>query len=143
MTKKYQPKHPINYYLIINRERTLLKQHYDFIKFELQNGILYCYGEYKPTEFSINYKYRIKYDPVKAPQVTIRYPNIEYNDDIHMYQKSKSLCLYHKSDLNWNINCHLFDTIIPWTHEWFVYYELYCITGNWEHPFVPHKINEK
>jgi len=60
-----------------------------------------------------------------------------------MYPKNNTLCLYHKSDLSWNINCHLFDTIIPWTHEWFVYYELYCITGNWEHPFVPHKIIEK
>ncbi len=143
VANKFQPKHKVNYHAIIGRERSLLQNHYGFLKCEVQCGILYCYGEYQPTEYSITYKYRVKYDPVSAPKVTVKYPVIEYNDDIHMYPKSNSLCLYHKSDLVWSIDCNLYNTIIPWTHEWFVFYELYKISGIWEHPFVSHKNGEK
>ncbi|MGZ3776280.1 MAG: hypothetical protein ACXVI9_01405, partial [Mucilaginibacter sp.] len=64
---------------------------------------------------------------------------IEYHDDIHMYYDDLSLCLYHKTDLTWDADCHLYDTIIPWTQEWFVFYELWKLTGEWLHPFVSHK----
>lgn len=143
MAKKYQPKQIVNYHAIVGKEKYLLQQNYDFLKCELQKGILYCYGKYQPTEYSISYQYRVKYDPTSSPKVTIRYPDIEFNDDIHMYPKDNSLCLYHKSDLVWNKSCHLYDTIIPWTHEWFVFYELYKISGAWEHPFVAHRKGEK
>jgi hypothetical protein len=123
---------------ILGREKALLQAHYDFFSFDISDGALYCYGEFKPTDYSITYKYRVKYNPLKSPSVTVRYPVITYHDDIHMYPKDDSLCLYHKSDLVWNDSHHLYNTIIPWTHEWFVYYELYQITGKWEHPFVPH-----
>jgi len=139
VAKKYQPKQIVNYQAIVGREKYLLQQNYDFLKCELQKGTLYCYGEYQPTMYSISYQYRVKYDPQSAPKVTIRYPDIKYNEDIHMYPKDNSLCLYHKSDLVWDKSCHLYNTIIPWTHEWFVFYELYKISGTWEHPFVPHK----
>lgn len=143
MANKFQSKNKVNYHAIIGRERSLLQQYYSFLKCEIHSCTLYCYGEYQPTEFSINYQYRVKYDPESVPEVIVRYPIIEYNDDIHMYPKKNSLCLYHKSDLVWNIDCHLYNTVIPWTHEWFIFYELYKISGIWEHPFVPHKIGEK
>lgn len=123
---------------ILKREIALLEEHYNFLSMEISNGALYCYGEFKPTDYSITYRYRVKYNPLKSPSVTVRDPMIAYHDDIHMYPKDDSLCLYHKSDLVWTTHDHLYNTIIPWTHEWFVYYELYQITGKWEHPFVPH-----
>lgn len=124
--------------LVSSRERALLLKHYLFLKSEIKGGILYCYGTFQPTPFSNSYLYRIKYAPFSAPKVTITKPSIEYNDDIHMYPKDHSLCLYHKSDLVWNTSCHLYDTIVPWIHEWIVFYELYLISGKWEHPFIPH-----
>jgi hypothetical protein len=62
-----------------------------------------------------------------------------------MYPSDNSLCLYHSKtdDLLWDPKKHnIFDTIIPWTQEWFTYYELYNITGVWEHPHIDHRLNK-
>ena len=139
----YFKKQNINPIIFAYREAKLVKEHYSFLECKIQNRGLYCYGSYQPTEYSRTYHYRIKYIPTSRPVVTVSEPIIEYNDDIHMYPKDSSLCLYHSSDLVWDSNSHLHDTIIPWTHEWFVFYELYLFTGKWLHPFVPHKRDEK
>lgn len=140
---KFQPKQKINYHAIVVREKSLIQQHFNFLRCEIKNSALFCYGQYQPTDYSIIYEYRIKYNPPSSPLVTVRSPSIEYNDDIHMYRETKALCLYHKSDLIWDTTCHLFDKIVPWTHEWFIFYELYQISGMWEHPFIAHRINSK
>ncbi|MEX2336633.1 MAG: hypothetical protein WD555_05125 [Fulvivirga sp.] len=124
---------------VIHVEKKLVEKNYKFLDCRIDKGILYCYGEYQPTSESNNYSYRIKYDPLDKPKVKVISPFIEYNDDIHMFPKDKTLCLYHKTDLTWDTTYHLYDTIIPWTHEWFVFYELYQFIGEWLHPFVPHR----
>lgn len=139
----YIKKHHINTNAIIQREAYLINENYSFIQCKSLNGFLYCYGYFQPTSESTVYHYRIKYRPTSSPIVTLTNPLIEYNDDIHMYPKDNSLCLYYKLDLEWDESCHLHDTIIPWTHEWFVFYELFLFTGRWLHPFVQHKNEEK
>lgn len=137
--KKYRP-NPI---VIVNVEKKLIEKHYDFLDCKINKGILYCYGYYKPTEESITYSYRIKYAPLSKPKVTVTNPIISHNDDIHMYDDT-SLCLYYPKDMTWDCTSHhLYETIIPWTHEWFVFYELYQFTGKWLHPEVLHKKGEK
>jgi len=136
---KYQLKKRINPIVIIGKEKSLIMKHYSHIKCDIKNGVLYCYGTCQPTEQSEIYSYRIKYKPFSSPVTTITSHKIEYNDDIHMFPKNNSLCLYHKSDMIWDSTYHhIYDTIIPWTHEWFLFYELYLLTGKWLHPFVPH-----
>ncbi len=128
--------------LILNRERKLIISNYDFIECKISKNKLICLGKTKPTEFSIEYEFKIEYGGVNSPKVLTVNPVIEYSDDIHMFPKDNSLCLYHpKTDnFKWDFKRHqLYDTIIPWTLEWFVYYELYLISGKWEHHFVPHK----
>ncbi|HXB42371.1 MAG TPA: hypothetical protein VNZ49_17665 [Bacteroidia bacterium] len=136
---KFHNKPGINYFAVVAREKALLLKHYSFLKCEIKGNVLYCYGSCQPAEGCVVYNYRIKYDPSTKPVVTVTSPLIVYNDDIHMYPSDNSLCLYHKSDLYWTSDTHLFNTIIPWTHEWFVFYELWKLTGRWLHPFVPHK----
>lgn len=136
---KYTPKNKINKLAIIGREKSLIERHFNFIRCRIERGFLYCNGFYRPTEFSTKYEYRIKYDGISRPKVQVKKPIIEYNDDIHMFPKDNSLCLYHKSDLIWNSTYNIYNTIIPWTHEWFVFYELYKIHGKWLHPYVAHK----
>lgn len=141
---KYFKKSKINPFAVISIEKSLIKKHYNFINCNVQRGALFCYGQFQPTEESITYQYRIKYAPPSKPVVHVKHPSIEYNDDIHMYPKDNSLCLYHKSDMTWNCSLHhLYDTIIPWTHEWFVFYELYRFTGKWLHPEVQHIKGDK
>jgi len=123
---------------IIHREKSLLEKYYNFFKCYIDKNVLYCLGNYKPTELSDTYSYFLKYDGINKPSVYMTSPKIEYSDDIHMYPKDRSLCLYHKTDLMWKPHRHVYKTIIPWTHEWIVFYELYNITGKWEHPEVKH-----
>ncbi|MCF6167085.1 hypothetical protein [Lutibacter sp.] len=131
---------------VIKKEVEKINFYYDFLNCKIENRKLVCTGKTKPTATSEEYSFRIIYDGENSPKVFVDNPVIEYNDDIHMYPTDNSLCLYHKTDLineRWsNKNYSLFDTIIPWTLEWFVFYELYLITGKWEHPFVPHNFSK-
>ncbi|MFT7157843.1 MAG: hypothetical protein ACI8Q1_002867 [Parvicella sp.] len=140
---EFHRKQKSNPIVVANIEKKLIDKNYQFLECRIEKGILYCYGEYKPTSESTTYSYRIKYDPLDKPKVKVMKPVIAYNDDIHLYPKDNTLCLYHKTDLIWNTSCHLYDTIIPWTHEWFVFYELYQLTGKWLHPFVSHRKGNK
>lgn len=141
---KFQKNKKNNPSIILGLEKKLITKNYSMLDCKIKKGVLNCYGFCQPTSTSANYKFRITYNAKTSPSVYVSHPEIEYNDDIHMFPQDNSLCLYHKTDLIWNSSCHLFDTIIPWTYEWFLFYEIYLITGEWEHPFVKHKrIKEK
>jgi len=58
VAKKYQPKIKVNYFAVLEMEKSLLKQHYSFLDCEIKNDTLYCYGLFKPPEYSITYLYR-------------------------------------------------------------------------------------
>ena len=124
------------------REKNLIESNYEFLKCSISKAKLVALGKVRPTDFSIEYTVKITYDGLRSPKVFVIDPEIDYHDDIHMYPSDNSLCLYHpESDgFIWDFReHHIHDTIIPWAIEWFVFYELYLITGKWEHPFKPHK----
>lgn len=129
---------------ILIREKSYLESKYNFLECSITSNKLIVRGSFKPTDFSVTYSYRVEYDGLNSPKVFVEEPNIEYSDNIHMYPQDNSLCLYYPKDMKWDVKNHnLFDTIIPWTNEWFVFYEKYLISGKWEHPFVQHFIKEE
>ena len=138
----YNKRKPINvrkYYFLIHEKR-LLEQNYDFIKCEIKlakgNYILEVLGHYQ--QVGLDYTYKIIYDGIKDPHINIVSPIIVRNPP-HVYPKDGCLCLYYPIEQPWNTNvCSLYSHIIPWVHEWIVYYEIWKITGNWEHPEVLH-----
>lgn len=119
-------------------EKYYLEKHYSFLRVTLSNGTLECIGRCQPSEHSPVYTYRIRYTPGKPPKVFVISPKIIYDENVHMYSDG-SLCLYYPKDYSWTTTSNLYNTIVPWTHEWFVFYELYQLTGEWKHPFVDHK----
>jgi hypothetical protein len=130
---------------ILIREKKSLETHFDFLNCKITKGLLIVKGVCKPTDQSPEYHYTLTYDGVKPPRVIVDEPQMEYNDEIHLFPLDNALCLYHAEtdDLLWDSRNHnLYDTIIPWTQEWFVYYELYNITGKWEHPHINHRLNK-
>ncbi|RYE27464.1 MAG: hypothetical protein EOP45_01125 [Sphingobacteriaceae bacterium] len=143
VVKDFIPKHRLNPAHLLRLEMSLLQKHFGFLTLKIVGGVLYAYGHCQPTEHSITYWYKIIYDPKSPlkypPKVYVTKPQIAYNDDIHMYSDDGRLCLYYPRDYSWTENSRLFDTIMPWTHRWFLYYELYLISGKWEHPFVEHR----
>lgn len=119
-------------------EKTLIERNFQFINCTYTDKQLVCYGECQPT--NVKYKYKIVYDGFHNPAVTVTAPIIVYDDDIHMYCDGNRLCLHYPDDKSWTSSHRLYNTIIPWIHEWFPLYELYQITGKWEHDFVPHRL---
>lgn len=136
--RPFLPKHGVNQHHRILLERYLLEKHYSFLKVNVKANTLICYGCCQPTEYSVTYMYKVKFTPNEHPKVYVLQPVIEYNDDIHMYASDNRLCLFYPKDFSWTSSSHLHNTIIPWTHEWFLFYERFQISGIWEHPFVPH-----
>ena len=119
---------------IVHREQTLLRRYYDFLSIKILNGLLYCYGTYNQT--GIEYKYRIKYNGYSAPSVKIISPLIEM--PYHTYNDG-TLCLYYPKETPWDCDkLHLYDTFIPWTHQWILFYEIYRQTGVWAYPEIVH-----
>jgi hypothetical protein len=135
--RNYIPIPGIKKHLAILIEKRLLKKYYPFLKFQIKNDKLFCSGFFQPTEYSPIYHYRVEWEPGFPPKVFPTIPQIEYNEDIHLYADG-SLCLYYPKDFVYTLKSHLHDTILPWAHEWFVFYELYQIKGRWLHPYVEH-----
>lgn len=135
----FMPKRGIDPFYKLHLEKVLLEKHFDFLQCRLDKNILHINGTCTPSEFSQTYNYKVKLQVRERPKVYVTNPVIKYNDEIHMYSTDNSLCLYYPRDYNWTSDSHLYNTIIPWTHEWFVFYELYQISGKWQHPFVEHR----
>ncbi|MEO8400158.1 MAG: hypothetical protein ABI550_10175 [Ignavibacteriaceae bacterium] len=142
-SSKYIPKFSMNNTMLLFLEKHLLLKNYNFLEVKIIGNSLHCSGACQPSRCSIEYNYKVSYSPNKPPSVYPIYPKIKYNKEIHMYPQDDSLCLYYPYDFSWKSNSHLYNTIIPWTHEWFVFYELYLISGKWLHPSVPHSGKNK
>jgi hypothetical protein len=139
LKNNFVPARKLNKTTAIRLEKHLLEKNYSFLKVDIRNDQLKCLGSFTPCEFSKTYIYELKFSPGKPPKVYVIDPKITYHEDIHMYAQDNSLCLYYPGDFSWTDKSHLYNTIIPWTHEWFVFYELYQIYGKWLHPYVSHR----
>src|SRR6476469_3557994 len=61
---------------------------------------------------------------------------------IHMYDNGV-LCLYKTAETPLKLSDNIHEKIIPWTAEWFVFYELYLMCGKWLEPEAPHDVTGK
>jgi hypothetical protein len=136
---KYIPYKGVNPVKRLYEEKFLLEKAYDFLNVLIRGNTLFVTGYYQPSEYSIVYEYKLKFTPGIRPQVFSTQPQIAYNDDIHMYSRDGSLCLFYPKDYSFTHLSYLFNTIIPWIHEWYLYYELYLLKGKWLHPYVGHR----
>jgi len=135
---KYIPVQSFNPMVILGWEKKLLQKNYPFLQVRTASSTLICIGTVTPSTSSITYSYKIIFTVGEKPRVYSVNPKIEYHEDIHMYSHDNSLCLYYPRDFSWTWSSHLYDTIVPWTHEWYLFYELYTIYGRWMHPSVSH-----
>lgn len=103
---------------------------------------LVCYGHMKPTDDSPSYRLRLEYSVWDKPAVYIEEPEIIPSALIHIYTEG-SLCLYYPKETPWQNHLHLSDTVLPWTAEWLVFYELYKLYGVWLGKSASHVDEEK
>ncbi len=141
MAAKYDKSRP-DYFARVYRQKVLIERSFDCFRCTIKgrglNSSLVCTGKIQPTEHSEVYKIRLKYDGASSPKVYVVDPELPLDINAHMYS-DKRLCLYYPKENPWKHTKSISDTIIPWTAEWLVYYELYQIDGKWHGPFVPHK----
>lgn len=118
-------------------QKLLVEKHFPLFKCRFANRRLTCVGSITPAEDCSKYTIEISYLCGGIPEVRILYPRIEWNNEIHMYRNG-TLCLYFPPETPWGRTSKLHQTIIPWTAEWLVFYELFLLKGVWLGKAAPH-----
>ena len=118
-------------------QKLLVEKAFPAFQCSLCCGLLECTGVIQPSDESEQYTVQIHHTEWGVPEVRVLKPHITPRPAIHMYRNG-TLCLYHPPTQPWSSNFDLHKTIIPWTAEWLVYFELFLIEGRWLGPEVSH-----
>lgn len=76
---------------------------------------------------------RLEYSLEKSPKVFVDSPELLRRNEEripHRYPDG-SLCLYLPGAQEWGTSLYLAETVVPWTAEWLIHYELWHATGEW------------
>jgi hypothetical protein len=111
---------------------------------KINRGQLNCVVPIEPTPASQTYSALIQYRHWKPPRVHIVEPTLALHSDAtllpHVYPGNE-LCLFYPGE--WQHNMLLAATILPWTAEWLLHYEIWLATGEWTgggcHPTRTHR----
>lgn len=88
-------------------------------------------GRLQPCELSRVYTVEITYTRGRYPVTRILDPPLRATETgflPHTF-KDKSLCLHDAGQ--WAEHMLIVDTIVPWTAEWLLHYEVWLATGKW------------
>jgi hypothetical protein len=98
----------------------------------VRRGALDCIMPIQPSPASQTYTVRLRHRNGRRPQVTVTNPKLALHPDAqalpHVYPGDE-LCLYYPGQ--WKHDMLLATTILPWTAEWLMHYEIWLITGRW------------
>lgn len=114
-----------------------LKLYFPYSKYSIKQNILIWKGYLQPTYLSPKYLVKVVYQREKQPHVYVLEPKplilAEGKSKLeHVYNTEKQhLCIYYKKAKEWNGTKLIADTIIPWTSEWLLHYEIWVATGTW------------
>lgn len=106
----------------------------------IRRGALRWIGRLQPTPVSPAYCVSLNYQLGQPPKVLVLEPSLDpgLRDALpHVYDGDR-LCLYTPGE--WKAYMLLALTILPWTAEWLLHYELWRATGRWEgggHTYAP------
>lgn len=131
------------------RHKIALERSYPESVCELRKNVLTWRASIVPTPLSRAYCVRIVYDGHSSPRVVVSGESLRglsRRDFPHKYDIDKKrscvrVCLFLPFELDY---MKTFDeTIVPWTAEWLLHYEIWLATGVWcgggEHPVVGKK----
>jgi hypothetical protein len=110
----------------------LLRKLYPDGKVRLKAGALLWSASLKPSDLCCTYSVSMYYDAVRHPKVRVRNPQLEPNAEAHLphIYADGTLCLYKPGEWTWSDM--LATTIVPWTSEWLIHYEIWRVTGSWQ-----------
>ncbi|MCC6655244.1 MAG: hypothetical protein IT231_08770 [Flavobacteriales bacterium] len=90
----------------------------------------------QPHPHCATYEVLIEYDLGFVPKAYIDSPKLFCHADVKLPhcndQESQWLCLSYNRAKDWTSSMFIAKTTVPWTSEWLVHYEIWCVTGTWE-----------
>lgn len=102
---------------------------------EVRAGLLVCAGEVQPRPVTDRYTARIEYRVGWRPRTFIVRPALRRRHPegriAHTYSDTE-LCLFTWAAGDWSPDQFIARTIVPWLHEWIVFYEAWLLTGEWQ-----------
>ena len=89
-----------------------------------------------PSSLSNSYRVRVSYVRPGRIDVNVIEPKLALATGKtslpHVFSHAEQrLCLFRFKKFEWNANQLIVDTIVPWTCEWLLHYEIWLITGEW------------
>lgn len=114
-------------------QQFLLKKQFPYSECRISRSELTWLGTLLPTPISSCYRVQLSYKLNGSPKVEVISPSLERREGKkppHLYRGDR-LCLYLPRIGEWNKNMLLSETIIPWTSEWLLHYEIWLATGEW------------
>jgi hypothetical protein len=100
-------------------------------KSKIKRGELTWTGRLQPCELSRIYIAKITYTYGRYPSTRILDPPLRATQTgflPHTF-RDRSLCLHDAGQ--WTEHMLIVDTIVPWTAEWLLHYEVWLATGQW------------
>lgn len=114
------------------RQLADLSRTYPDSRKNLKYGRLTWTGDIQPGPACDTYRVRITWDGRSSrPAVHVLSPNLTalLDEDIPHRFEGGNLCLHYNGE--WDPTMLISETIIPWTSEWLLHYELWLATGEW------------
>lgn len=115
-------------------QKYLIEQKNPSFSCSITKNVLRCEGHIQPTWISYKYKIRINLKLGYHPEVYVIEPKLVCKEGMrkipHTYPGNK-LCLYFPKANEWSGRMRIIDTILPWTAEWLVFYEVWQATDEW------------
>lgn len=108
-----------------------LRRHFPESHATIKSSLLTWVGRIVPSPLSAVYTVRIRYRLQERPDVDLVDPKLETRDGTrppHLFPGGK-LCLCLPNE--WRSSMLLANTIVPWTAEWLIHYEIWLATGEW------------
>jgi hypothetical protein len=90
-------------------------------------------GTLQPSALSDTYQLELTYRLSDRPRMFVISPTLDRRGHRRLPHtfSDESLCLYYSPSSEWRKHEVLADTIVPWSSEWLLHYELWLVTGRW------------
>jgi len=124
-----------------------LQSYFPDSKCSIRNNTLTWKGFLQPMVLSLKYWIKLVYQKDTHPDVYVLDPKplifAEGKTKLeHVYNtKKQHLCLYYRKANEWDASMFIANTIIPWTSEWLLHYEVWVATGVWHGGGIHSNIN--
>lgn len=109
-----------------------IQHHFPHAAGRIRRGELECTLTLQPSPASRTYTVRLTHHYGQHPEVHVLEPDLTLHDGArqlpHVYPGDQ-LCLYYGGE--WDESRLLARTVLPWTSEWLLHYELWRVTGTW------------